>query len=92
MRPERHESDRIPGRGRKNAGAAKGPCFYDGIAKQGPQGKTRVNPAEILINSDQMSFPVTRLRRMRQTDSLRSLVRETRLTPTGFIYPLFVCP
>ncbi len=29
---------------------------------------------------------------MRQTDSLRSLVRETRLTPTGFIYPLFVCP
>ncbi|HEY2392000.1 MAG TPA: porphobilinogen synthase [Candidatus Angelobacter sp.] len=39
-----------------------------------------------------MSFPVTRLRRMRQTDSLRSLVRETRLTPAGFIYPLFVCP
>jgi porphobilinogen synthase len=39
-----------------------------------------------------MSFPATRLRRMRQTDSLRSLVRETRLTPTGFIYPLFVCP
>jgi porphobilinogen synthase len=29
---------------------------------------------------------------MRQTDSLRSLVRETRLTPAGFIYPLFVCP
>ena len=29
---------------------------------------------------------------MRQTDSLRSLVRETRLTPTDFIYPLFVCP
>jgi porphobilinogen synthase len=39
-----------------------------------------------------MSFPVTRLRRMRQNDSLRSLVRETRLTPTNFIYPLFVCP
>src|SRR5207302_9063064 len=39
-----------------------------------------------------MSFPVTRLRRMRQSDSLRSLVRETRLTPTSFIYPLFVCP
>jgi porphobilinogen synthase len=29
---------------------------------------------------------------MRQTDPLRSLVRETRLTPTSFIYPLFVCP
>src|SRR5438270_12321798 len=39
-----------------------------------------------------MSFPVTRLRRMRQTESLRSMVRETHLTPTNFIYPLFVCP
>ncbi len=39
-----------------------------------------------------MSFPVTRLRRMRQSESLRSLVRETRLAPTNFIYPLFVCP
>src|SRR5258707_15353413 len=39
-----------------------------------------------------MTFPVTRLRRMRQSDSLRSLVRETRLTPTNFIYPLFGCP
>jgi porphobilinogen synthase len=29
---------------------------------------------------------------MRQSESLRSLVRETRLTPTNFIYPLFVCP
>src|SRR5215472_12824578 len=39
-----------------------------------------------------MSFPTTRLRRMRQSEPLRSLVRETRLTPTNFIYPLFVCP
>lgn len=39
-----------------------------------------------------MSFPVTRLRRMRQSEALRSLVRETRLTPENFIYPLFVCP
>src|SRR5215469_647365 len=39
-----------------------------------------------------MSFPTTRLRRMRQSELLRSLVRETRLTPTNFIYPLFVCP
>src|SRR5215831_17525621 len=39
-----------------------------------------------------MSFPVTRLRRMRQSEPMRSLVRETRLTPTSFIYPLFVCP
>jgi porphobilinogen synthase len=39
-----------------------------------------------------MSFPVTRLRRMRQSERLRSLVRETRLVPSNFIYPLFVCP
>lgn len=39
-----------------------------------------------------MAFPVTRLRRLRQSDSLRSLVRETHLEPSNFIYPLFVCP
>jgi porphobilinogen synthase len=39
-----------------------------------------------------MSFPITRLRRLRQSESLRSLVRETRLEPSNFIYPLFVCP
>jgi porphobilinogen synthase len=39
-----------------------------------------------------MAFPVTRLRRLRRTESLRSLVRETRLSPEAFIYPLFVCP
>src|ERR1700730_8282200 len=39
-----------------------------------------------------MTFPVTRLRRLRQSDQLRRLVRETRLTPEAFVYPLFVCP
>src|SRR5438067_5966375 len=39
-----------------------------------------------------MSFPATRLRRLRRTSALRSMVRETRLTPEAFIYPLFVCP
>ncbi len=39
-----------------------------------------------------MAFPVTRLRRLRRTKQLRSLVRETRLTPDAFVYPLFVCP
>src|SRR5271156_1048836 len=39
-----------------------------------------------------MAFPVTRLRRLRRTDQLRGLVRETRLTPEAFVYPLFVCP
>jgi porphobilinogen synthase len=39
-----------------------------------------------------MAFPVTRLRRLRRTDPLRNLVRETRLTPDAFVYPMFVCP
>jgi porphobilinogen synthase len=39
-----------------------------------------------------MSFPVQRTRRLRGSELLRSMVRETRLTTTGFIYPMFVCP
>jgi porphobilinogen synthase len=39
-----------------------------------------------------MAFPVTRLRRLRRTGQLRDMVRETRLTPDAFVYPLFVCP
>jgi porphobilinogen synthase len=29
---------------------------------------------------------------MRRSEPFRSLVRETRLTPEGFVYPIFVCP
>ncbi|MBZ5599535.1 MAG: porphobilinogen synthase [Acidobacteriia bacterium] len=39
-----------------------------------------------------MAFPVTRLRRLRRSEQFRSMVRETRLTPESFVYPLFVCP
>ncbi|MCU1310933.1 MAG: delta-aminolevulinic acid dehydratase [Candidatus Angelobacter sp.] len=39
-----------------------------------------------------MSFPSTRLRRLRQNETLRAMVRETRLTPDSLVYPLFVCP
>jgi len=38
------------------------------------------------------SFPVTRLRRLRRTAGLRSLVRETRLDLDAFVMPLFVAP
>jgi porphobilinogen synthase len=37
-----------------------------------------------------MSFPTTRLRRLRTTPRLRDMVRETNLAPDDFIYPLFV--
>jgi len=39
-----------------------------------------------------MSFPIHRARRLRRSEALRGLVRETRLTTAGLIYPLFVCP
>src|SRR6188474_3730455 len=32
-----------------------------------------------------------RPRRLRRTEAIRGLVRETHLTPECFIYPLFVC-
>jgi porphobilinogen synthase len=37
-----------------------------------------------------MPFPQTRLRRLRSTSALRGLVRETRLDPADFVYPMFV--
>jgi porphobilinogen synthase len=39
-----------------------------------------------------MAFPTDRPRRLRRTEAMRSFVRETRLSPEGFVYPLFVCP
>ncbi|MFY9561532.1 MAG: porphobilinogen synthase [Terriglobales bacterium] len=39
-----------------------------------------------------MAYPVTRLRRLRRTEPLRSLIRETRLTPEALVYPMFICP
>ena len=39
-----------------------------------------------------MSFPANRMRRMRRSEPLRALVRETVLEPGDLIYPLFICP
>jgi porphobilinogen synthase len=39
-----------------------------------------------------MTFPVHRPRRLRRTEALRGLVRETRLTTSGLVYPMFACP
>jgi porphobilinogen synthase len=37
-----------------------------------------------------MAFPATRLRRLRKTGVLRGMVRETELTPSHLVLPLFV--
>ncbi len=39
-----------------------------------------------------MAFPVHRMRRLRASEPLRNLVRETLLDPGDFILPLFICP
>jgi porphobilinogen synthase len=37
-----------------------------------------------------MAYPIQRLRRLRQHETLRRMVRETRLSPSDLIYPIFV--
>src|SRR5882672_489752 len=46
---------------------------------------------ERMKDSISMSDLIHRPRRLRKTDALRSLVRETRLHPEDFILPLFAC-
>lgn len=39
-----------------------------------------------------MGFPIYRPRRLRATENLRSMIRETELSVKDLIYPLFVVP
>jgi porphobilinogen synthase len=39
-----------------------------------------------------VTFPSHRPRRLRRTEALRELVRETRLSARGLVYPMFACP
>jgi porphobilinogen synthase len=36
-------------------------------------------------------FPIQRPRRLRRSEAIRKMVRETELTTRGFVYPMFVC-
>jgi porphobilinogen synthase len=38
-----------------------------------------------------MEFPITRMRRLRRSEPMRSLIRETHLEPGALILPLFLC-
>jgi len=44
-----------------------------------------------IIDRD-MPFPIQRPRRLRSSEAIRRLVRETELTPADFVLPLFICP
>ncbi|MBK5291638.1 MAG: porphobilinogen synthase [Acidobacteriia bacterium] len=39
-----------------------------------------------------MAYPIQRMRRLRRSEAMRRLVRETHLEPSGMVLPLFVCP
>jgi porphobilinogen synthase len=39
-----------------------------------------------------MTFPTHRPRRLRRNEAIRNLVRETRPSTAGLVYPMFVCP
>ena len=39
-----------------------------------------------------MSFPIHRPRRLRRSEALRGFVRETHLSTSGLVYPMFACP
>ena len=43
-----------------------------------------------MSQSTRPGFPTVQPRRLRQTPALRRLVRETRLSPSNFIYPMFI--
>jgi porphobilinogen synthase len=51
---------------------------------------TRTTTAPGATDRAQLDLP-RRLRRLRRSPALRSLVRETRLSPDMFLYPLFIC-
>src|SRR5678815_3296061 len=51
----------------------------------------RKNSSTATTTSD-VTFPTQRPRRLRSSERLRAMVRETRLTPERLVYPLFVAP
>src|SRR5919199_2334786 len=52
--------------------------------------RTEIDPASSVTS--RAVFPTTRPRRLRRSDGLRRMVRETRLSVDQLIYPLFVVP
>src|SRR5271169_7190970 len=71
----------------------KGNGYHDTRNRRNPGGALGAHEKTVGGRSKRrMSFPTQRPRRLRRSEALRGLVRETRLTTTGLIYPMFVCP
>ena len=67
-------------------------CLDHGLVTGGYYGNVRPYWGRLLLELRVMAFPANRPRRLRRTETLRALVRETRLTPESLVYPLFICP
>src|ERR1700732_3161051 len=70
-------------------------CLDHGLVTGGYYGNVRPGLCgfeQRLLELRVMAFPANRLRRLRRTETLRALVRETRLTPESLVSPLFICP
>src|SRR5262252_7589128 len=51
-----------------------------------------MTPATSSVSSSQTTLKLTRrMRRLRRSEAMRAMVRETRLSPDMFMLPLFVC-
>ncbi len=48
-------------------------------------------PEYIIHSSTTMPFPINRPRRLRRTETIRRMIRETRLSADDLILPMFVC-
>jgi len=62
------------------------------VSPKSAQHRLGLRPATATEAVSTAGFPATRLRRLRRTSRLRSLVRETRLDLGDFVMPFFVCP
>src|SRR6185369_11957829 len=48
--------------------------------------------SSLVVFRSETQAMIHRPRRLRRSDAIRSMVRETRLAPENFVLPLFVCP
>src|SRR3954471_15849829 len=80
----------MPGAGGEHEGVQPHVELDGGARRRGWTASGRTGVLGAVLSSHVMAFPATRLRRLRQTGVLRDLVRETDLSVSHLVYPMFV--
>src|SRR3954471_15337135 len=80
----------MPGAGGEREGVQPHVELDGGARRRGWAASGRTGVLGAVLSSRSMAFPATRLRRLRQTGVLRGLVRETDLSVSHLVYPMFV--